>query len=88
MNFKFVEVHWADATADCAWSESDELVTVSHCVTRGWLVKEDEKELVLAMTLDKSNSSVGGTWAIPRGMAFEVFELLIEEEVYERKAKE
>lgn len=57
---KFVEVIWDDALSTPDWIERDNLPKVPRHITRGWLIKEDEKELVLAATLQMTGGdSIG-----------------------------
>lgn len=79
MKYKYVEVEWNDAQAESGWADDpDDLVRCVRCVTRGWLVKETQEEVVLAMALGIEDfPTVGGTWAIPRSMIHEVRSLRV-----------
>ena len=66
---KFVEIHWDDAASSSEWRKRDELPTVMGCVTRGWLLYEDDNQVTLAATLQKVNDGeVGELISIPQGM--------------------
>jgi len=66
---KYVEVFWEDALSTAEWVERDKLPKVPRHVTRGWLIKEDDKELVIAATLQVSGGdSLGEVVNILRGM--------------------
>lgn len=69
---RFVEVEWDDAVSCATWQEMEDLPGVQGCLTRGWLVKETKREIVLAATLQvegqKMGPLVGDILAIPLGM--------------------
>ena len=69
---KFVEVEWDDATSSAKWQDVEDLFGVQACLTRGWLVKETKREIVLAATLQVDGPRMGPlvseVIAIPRGM--------------------
>ena len=75
--FKFVEVSWADANSGTGWLRVGDplrdLPSSSACVTRGWLIKEDEEAVVLAGTMGLPEGpdhehEFNQVIAIPRGM--------------------
>ncbi len=68
MKCKFVEVQWNDAYSVATWRDLDNLPAVALCVTRGWLVDEDKRQVVLAATFIEEGREVGEIIAIPRGM--------------------
>jgi len=66
---KYVEVFWDDALSTAEWVERSSLPKVPRHVTRGWLIKEDEKELVIAATLQLTGGdSLGEVVNILQGM--------------------
>ncbi len=70
--FKYVEVAWKDAHSVAEWRGLAELPAPAECVTRGWLVRETDKYVVLAGTLlwkeDGGNVELAGEIiAIPKG---------------------
>lgn len=66
---KFVEVIWDDAQSTADWVERNNLPKVPRHVTRGWLIHEDEKQLILAATLQlKEGDSLGEVVNILKGM--------------------
>ncbi len=66
---KFVEVEWDDAHSTAEWTERKSLPSVTKCVSRGWLLCDDDVEVTLAATLQvKNGDDVGEIVAIPRGM--------------------
>ena len=71
---RFVEIHWLDAAVGDSWAplHGDPDVIVAECRTRGWIIKEDDRQVVVCATLStNSDGLVDGTntsIAIPRGM--------------------
>ncbi len=66
---EYVEVFWDDALSTAEWVDRGALPKTPRNVTRGWLIKEDEKELVLAATLQVSGGdSLGEVVNILQGM--------------------
>ncbi len=65
---KFGEVEWDDASSCATWRGVEELPGVQPCVTRGWLVEENKRKVVLAGTIQAEGPDVGEIIAIPRGM--------------------
>ena len=71
---RFIEIRWLDAVVGDSWAplhgEND--VIVSECITRGWLVKEDERQVIVCATLgtnaDGLVEDVNTVIAIPKGM--------------------
>lgn len=63
---KFVEVHWDDATSTAVWRGPDELPSIQACITRGWLLEEDDKQVVIAATIQVEGPDVGEIIAIPK----------------------
>jgi hypothetical protein len=59
-----VRIEWNDACgATTAWQEG---VHIAACVTVGFLISKDKREIILAHT-QAEDGSFGGRFAIPRG---------------------
>ncbi len=71
-DFQFVEVVWLDANADNSWRDLGDEVELAQCISRGWLIKETDKYIIIAGTVgllengDVQDSNLA--IAIPRGM--------------------
>ena len=71
---RYVEVRWMDANANNAWVSihGDTDVDAAPCISRGWVMKDDETQIMLcgtvAMDKDGLVSEANNTMAIPRGM--------------------
>lgn len=66
---KFVEVIWEDALSTSEWVERNALPKLPLNVTRGWLIHEDDKQIILAATLQlKEGDSLGEVVNILQGM--------------------
>lgn len=64
----FIEVEWLDAKQSSVWEDEADLVAPGVNYTRGWLVKETDDYLVLAMTVGaEGDDDVLGTCAILKG---------------------
>lgn len=65
----FVEVEWVDAKSDATWCGHDELPNTARILTRGWLVRETDRCLTLAASvdMDESQRQVGEVITIPKG---------------------
>lgn len=76
---KFVEVRWVDAMRGDGWSPLSDAPHVVRCITRGWLVKEDDEQVVIAGTTS-GDGEYGEMIAIPRGMvtAMETLRIKVE----------
>lgn len=70
--YEFVEVIWEDAVNVAGWSAMSQ---PAICITRGWLLKDENDHLVVAMTLQDDGSDFGGTWTIPWSMIKKVNKL-------------
>ncbi len=68
IKIKFVEVEWDDASASALWHSPDDLPHVARCLTRGWLMEENKREVILAASVQLQGCDVGEIIAIPRGM--------------------
>jgi|TARA_X000001388_G_scaffold47116_1_gene33720 hypothetical protein len=81
---KIVEVKWDDAwidTEDVLISEAKKLKAVSRS-TVGWLVSDNENELILATDMyhnDKDKEYVNAIMVIPKGMIIDYWEYEIDE---------
>lgn len=68
MKFQLIEIHWDDAATDHGWEHSDDVVASENiAITIGWLVKENDKHLVIASTVC-DDGSCNGRINIPKGM--------------------
>ena len=68
---RFVTVRWTDARSTAEWLDPrvDSLPEVVGCISRGWLLVDDEKQVTLAATLQiEGGEGVGEILSIPRGM--------------------
>ncbi|WP_045368358.1 hypothetical protein [Methyloceanibacter caenitepidi] len=67
----FVEVRWLDIKGSAEWHAVSELPTPARCVTRGWVIREDKRDLTLAASLIEpepgEDESVGDVTVIPKG---------------------
>lgn len=67
----FVEVRWLDAAANNQWVSvhGDASIEVDECITRGWVMRQDEKQIILCSTvgIDKDGlvEEANTTIAIP-----------------------
>ena len=69
---QFVEVIWDDAQSTADWVDRDNLPKVPRHVTRGWLIKDDDKEIILAATLQMTGGdALGEVVNILKGMVVE-----------------
>ncbi len=74
---KYVQIEWHDAHSVATWRGPDELPHVEPCISRGWLLVENSKEVVLASTVQPNGPDVGEIIAIPRGMVKRIRRLKI-----------
>ena len=71
---RFVEIHWLDAVVSDSWAylQNAPDVAVAECFTRGWVVKEDDRQVIVCATLGTNSDSlvdgINTSIAIPRGM--------------------
>lgn len=72
---RYVEVVWLDANSSEAWQQVDAVAQTETCVTRGWLIHEDDTSIIVAGTVGLVRGlnpsvieDVCGTLAIPKGM--------------------
>ncbi len=75
---KYVEVEWDDASSSPLWHSPDELPHVQTCLTRGWLLVDNKREVVLAASIQLQGPDVGEIIAIPRGMVKRLRRLKLE----------
>jgi hypothetical protein len=70
--YPFVEAVWDDAAShDETWIKPEELSGPERVVTRGWLVREDDKAIYIAGSIafeGTKDDTVGNTMMIPKGM--------------------
>lgn len=61
---KMLYVEWVDASAGSSWEKISEVDGIYDCRSLGFLIKEDNKQLVLAAAVskDECNASI----AIPK----------------------
>lgn len=77
--YKFVEVVWEDASSNSeTWVHTKDIAAPEEVITRGWLVRDEEKYVALASSVaneDLEEDHVGNTMTIPRGMIMMMREL-------------
>lgn len=78
-DLRFVEVHWLDAVAGNSWGPiRDEEDSLAKCISRGWVMKEDDKMILLCGTVGFDEEGLvteaNNTMAIPRGMVQSVLD--------------
>lgn len=70
--YPFVEIIWDDAASNSeTWVTTDDITGPEQVITRGWLVKEEEKFIAVAASVANEaieNETVGNTMTIPKGM--------------------
>lgn len=70
--YKFVEVIWDDAASNSeAWVHKNDLALPEQVITRGWLIKEDDRAIYIASSIANNvefEDTVGNTMTIPKGM--------------------
>lgn len=67
--WKFVELEWVDSTGPAGgWVSEGSLPAASDMISRGWLIAETEREIVLAGTYYRVDGQMnfGEVIAIPR----------------------
>ena len=68
MEYKYVEIFWEDHQAGCNWTTQEEIQDgdVALMKSRGWVVDETDKYIVIVHTLDTRNpkSVLGDLWII------------------------
>ena len=62
----FVEVRWFDAISEGGWQEFNKVNEPSLCITRGWLIKDEDWYVAIAGTIG-DDDQVGEVISIPRG---------------------
>lgn len=75
--FKIVKVRWLDAMSEDSWTDIDVAIK-QECPlqeTVGYLLRQDEKTIVLAASLDVVNKSVASIYSIPQSWCIEVIEI-------------
>ena len=61
------QIIWSDAEADNTWKEIKDRCNVKACKSIGFLLYEDENQIVITNTLAK-DLDISGDIAIPKGM--------------------
>lgn len=66
--WRFVEVRWIDSMSVQNWVGKGELPATADMTTRGWLVRESDKDIVVAGTHYESDGApmFGEVIAIPK----------------------
>ena len=70
-NLTVVFILWDDAEADNTWKDAKERCKVKECKTIGFLLHEDERQVVVTNTL-AYDMDISGDIAIPKGMIKEI----------------
>ena len=70
-NLTVVFILWDDAEADNTWKDAKERCKVKECKTIGFLLHEDERQVVVTNTL-AYDIDISGDIAIPKGMIKEI----------------
>ncbi len=68
---RFVEVRWHDAISLATWTSTKDLPSEAktpECISRGWLMVDDKRQVTLAATISENGDDVGEVVSIPRGM--------------------
>lgn len=74
--YPFVEIEWEDAMSLDEWVRPDKMPHPPLVVTRGWLVQETERYLVLAGTYGiDPHLEFGEVRVLPKGMIVKVRQL-------------
>jgi len=60
----FIEVIWEDAMSTPFWVDRNDLPKAPKHVTRGWLIHEDDKKIILAGTLQLTEGDALGEVAL------------------------
>lgn len=70
--YPFVEVIWDDAASNSeAWVHKDDIALPEQVITRGWLIKENDRSIAIASSIsniEEFEDTVGNTMTIPKGM--------------------
>lgn len=71
-----VHVIWVDSEADNSWTKRSKLIDdLEHTHTVGFLIKENDKLVTLALSFDPGTDSVNNHKSIPRGAIVEMREV-------------
>lgn len=68
--YRRVTVEWSDITGSSSWSRPEDIGKAAKCITRGWLIKEDEQNYYIASTIgttDNEPLEVSDCNTIPKG---------------------
>lgn len=68
-DYKLCVVEWYDAQGDTRWVSAEEAMEMEPPLIRsiGWLLRQDEKKLVICNSMDYDSGDVGGRDVIPMG---------------------
>ena len=61
-----VSVEWEDITHFSAWNEDEDEISTTSIVNVGWLLDEDDKQIVIASTYDYDNEKWADYHAFPK----------------------
>jgi len=72
-----VRVYWEDTCGIQGWRHGEEAVkfTPAHCESIGWLVTQDSKRVLLALSYNHEQGTVADCLIIPRGCVSKVVQL-------------
>ncbi len=74
--YPLVRIQWYDAESSHGWEEDTALTTDNPLVTTvGFLIKDDEKSVIVASTIDPTNRHTNARLKIPKGMIESVVNL-------------
>ena len=80
MSAKLCLIKWNDSATMRGWFDKRDMpkeATPLECVTVGWLVRENDEEIVLAAS--KNEDQWGGLWIVPRSCVYQQLELKVAE---------
>lgn len=70
--YQYIEVIWDDAASNTdAWVHKDEMQEPEQVLTRGWMIKEDDRAIYIASSVSNTKDfedTVGNTMTVPKGM--------------------
>jgi len=70
-------VEWDDAYSKSGWTNPNDDLTISKCITVGLLLSENDDRVVVAQNASHTSGSIGDILAIPRGCIKRIRELKI-----------
>lgn len=72
-DFPLILVEWLDAVSSNGWELYEETTNSPHLIsTVGYLIKESEDSVLLAMAKDEESDNFNCTFVIPKGMVKEI----------------